>query len=136
MTDVLTRKQRSYNMSRIRAKNTGPEIMVRRHLIRNGIRGYRLHSKLPGRPDIVFGQKKTAIFIDGCFWHQCPRCFVRPATNRKFWDTKIKSNIARDRKNTATLRKIGWKVLRFWEHQIRRNPEAVTERIIRILQKR
>jgi len=135
MADTLTRKQRSYNMSMIRAKNTGPEMALRRCLSRNKIRGYRLHYKLPGKPDIVFPAGKLAVFVDGCFWHKCPKCFVRPRTRRAFWDKKIKSNTERDSAVDQLLKKAGWKVLRIWEHAVRRSPEAAAGRIIARLNK-
>lgn len=135
MTDTLNRKQRSYNMTMIRAKNTGPEIVLRRSLSQNQIRGYRLHYKLPGKPDIVFPSKKLAVFVDGCFWHKCPKCFVRPKTRRAFWDKKIKSNTKRDRLVNLLLKKSGWKVLRFWEHMVRKSPGLAANRIIAHLNK-
>lgn len=129
MTDVLTRKQRSYCMSRIHAKDTQPEIILRKAISGKGIRGYRLYYKLPGKPDIVFPKRKIAIFIDGCFWHKCPECFVRPGTNRGFWNKKIDSNIKRDRIINATLKKDGWAVLRIWEHELR-NEKIIKRKIL------
>ena len=125
MTDVLTLEQRKLNMSRIRAKNTGPEVKLRKLLFANGIRGYRIYFNLPGKPDIVFTKKKIAIFIDGCFWHKCPVCFQEPETRKEFWMKKIKSNIDRDKKVNASLNDLGWTVLRVWEHEIRKNPSVV-----------
>jgi len=95
MTDVLTQAQRKYNMSRIRAKNTGPEVRLRKMLFAAGVRGYRIYYKLPGKPDIVFIKKKVAIFVDGCFWHKCPICFQEPETRKEFWMKKIQSNVDR-----------------------------------------
>ncbi len=129
MVDVLTKKQRSYNMSMIRARNTQPEIRLREMLSAGGLRGYRLHYKLMGKPDIVFPRRKIAVFIDGCFWHKCPRCFVKPATNRKFWREKIDSNVARDKVVTTKLKKEGWKVLRIWEHELK-NKKIIKRKII------
>lgn len=120
MTDVLTKEQRSYNMSMIRAKNTQPEIILRKILSGSGVRGYRLHYKLIGKPDIVFPKRKIAIFIDGCFWHKCLKCFIKPGTNRKFWSKKIDSNVKRDNAVNAELRDRGWKILRIWEHELSR----------------
>lgn len=129
MTDVLTRKQRSYNMSMIRAKNTKPEIVLRKMLSVNRIKGYRLHYRLMGKPDIVFPKRKIAVFIDGCFWHKCPRCFIKPVTRKKFWKNKIDSNVKRDRVVNRTLRKKGWKVLRIWEHELK-NEKIVKRKIL------
>lgn len=133
MTDVLTPDQRSYNMSRIRSVNTGPEVKLRALLYAEGLRGYRLHSKISGRPDIVFTRKRVAVFIDGCFWHGCPRCFKLPATRVAFWKQKIEANIARDAAINADLRKAEWKVLRIWEHDLRKRPERVVQRILKTL---
>lgn len=134
MTDVLTPEQRKRNMSRIHGKNTGPEIKLRRLLWSNGVRGYRIHYKLPGKPDIVFIKKKITIFIDGCFWHKCPACFLEPETRKEFWMKKIDSNVERDWKNTQQLQDDGWTVLRFWEHEIRKAPDEVVEKILEFLQ--
>jgi DNA mismatch endonuclease (patch repair protein) len=130
MTDVLTKAQRSYNMSRIRGKNTKPELTLRSLLSKMGTRGYRTHYNLSGRPDIVFVKKRVAVFVDGCFWHRCPKCFVEPTTRKQFWVEKIGGNVKRDRRTNATLRKQGWKVLRFWEHEIRNRPEKAVSRIL------
>ena len=129
MTDVLTREQRANNMSKIRGKNTGPEVKLRKLLWSAGIRGYRIHYSLPGKPDIVFTKTKVAIFIDGCFWHKCPICFQEPETRKEFWMKKIQSNIDRDQKVNTQLKDMGWTVLRFWEHEIKKNPSAVIDTI-------
>ncbi|MGA8777119.1 MAG: very short patch repair endonuclease [Methanoregula sp.] len=129
MTDVLTREQRTRNMSNIRGKNTGPELKLRKLLWSHGIRGYRIHYNLPGKPDIVFTKKKIAIFIDGCFWHKCPICFQEPETRKEFWMKKIQSNVERDDKVNLQLKSDGWTVMRFWEHDVRKNPEAIVKHI-------
>ena len=129
MTDVLTRAQRSYCMSRIRAKDTQPEIVLRKIISKAGIKGYRLNCRLLGKPDLVFPKRKIVIFIDGCFWHKCPKCFKNPATNKKFWLKKIDSNVKRDGFVSARLKKEGWKVLRIWEHEVRKQ-KIVKKRII------
>ena len=108
-------------MSRIRSKNTKPELLFRRYIWNKGNRGYRLHAKLPGKPDLFFGPKKVAVFIDGCFWHKCPQCYRAPKTNKRFWTAKIKRNIARDLKADISLREMGITPLRFWEHDIKDN---------------
>ncbi len=117
MVDVLTPKQRSFNMSRIRGKDTKPEIIVRRLVHRLGYR-FRLHQrKLPGCPDIVLTRHRKVIFVHGCFWHmhKCRYGKVEPVTNAKFWQTKREGNVARDKRNLRRLRKDGWKVLVIWE---------------------
>lgn len=133
MTDVLTPKQRTYNMSRIRGKNTAPEIKLRKMLFATGVRGYRIHYALPGKPDIVFVKKKIAIFIDGCFWHKCPVCFQEPETRKDFWMKKIQSNIDRDKKVNEQLKKDGWIVIRIWEHDIKKEPQEAIKKIVALL---
>ncbi len=133
MTDVLTKEQRTKNMSKIRGINTGPEIKLRKLLWAEGIRGYRIHFKLHGKPDIVFIKKKIAIFIDGCFWHKCPVCFQEPETRKEFWMKKIQSNIDRDKKVNEQLENDGWTVIRIWEHEIRKEPENAVKKIIAFL---
>lgn len=133
MVDVLTSEQRTYNMSKIRAKNTGPEVKLRKLLSAKGIRGYRIHYNLPGKPDIVFIKKKIAIFIDGCFWHKCPICFQEPETRKEFWMGKIQSNIDRDKKVDELLKNDGWAVIRIWEHVIKKEPEKAVKKIIALL---
>jgi DNA mismatch endonuclease, patch repair protein len=116
--DVLTSRQRSQCMSRIRAKNTGPELAVRKALWALGTR-YRIHCAIHGRPDIVFVGARLAVFIDGCFWHGCPVHAVAPKTNRDFWNEKIRKNKTRDRNVRRSLEAEGWLVLRYWEHEVR-----------------
>jgi|SRR6185436_720652 len=134
MADVLTRAQRSFNMSRIRSKNTSPEMFVRRLVHGLGFR-YRLHgAKLPGRPDLVFASKRRVIFVHGCYWHMhdCPYGRVKPKTNAEFWETKRMSNVERDRRNARALAREGWRVLVIWECRIRR-PEGLAKRVLRFL---
>jgi DNA mismatch endonuclease (patch repair protein) len=122
MADVHTKKQRSYNMSQIRSKNTKPEMIVRSWLHKQGYR-FRLHDKtLPGKPDIVLKKYKTVIFVHGCFWHGHKNCkyFVVPKTRTKWWLDKINGNIARDKKADKDLRKLGWKVINIWQCKIRK----------------
>jgi DNA mismatch endonuclease, patch repair protein len=125
MPDVLTEEQRRFNMSRIKGRDTGPELKLRKTLFRMGVRGYRLNCRLPGKPDLVFTKKRLAVFIDGCFWHKCPVHFVQPETRTEFWMNKINGNVRRDDAINAKLKDTGWRVLRFWEHEIRENPENV-----------
>jgi DNA mismatch endonuclease (patch repair protein) len=116
MTDVHSPEKRSYNMSRIKGKNTTPEMVVRRLLWQNGYR-YRLHyQNLPGKPDIVFPSRKKVIFVHGCFWHkhEC-KYFKWPKSNIDFWKQKIEGNVQRDKKNCILLNESGWKYLIVWE---------------------
>lgn len=132
--DVLTKEQRSYCMSKIQGKNTKPELILRQSLWFTGLR-YRLYYKLPGRPDIVFVSARVAVFVDGCFWHGCPLHGVKPKTNSAFWNEKIQKNMDRDVRNTKQLKKEGWKVLRFWEHEIKQDIVKVTTKIAKTVMK-
>jgi DNA mismatch endonuclease (patch repair protein) len=106
-------------MSRIRGKgNLSTELRLIRLMRIAGITGWRRHHPVLGKPDFVFPKKKLAVFVDGCFWHMCPRCGYTPANNADFWRTKLKGNRERDRIVTRSLRKIGWTVLRIWEHEM------------------
>lgn len=134
MVDVHTPEQRSRNMSAIKGQNTKPEIALRKSLWSKGIR-YRLKSRLPGRPDLIFPSVRLAIFIDGCFWHKCPEHFRNPKTNAAFWKKKISGNVKRDIKVNQTLYKIGWTVLRIWEHEIRKDSSRVVKKITSVLRK-
>lgn len=119
--DVYDAEKRSAVMRAVKSKDTTPEIKVRHILHRAGYR-YRLHrNDLPGKPDIVFPSRRTAIFIHGCFWHQHPECHhaARPASNSDYWNRKLNRNIERDKKHIAELEKAGWKVLTLWECEIK-----------------
>lgn len=98
----------------------------------NGIKGWRRHSALPGKPDFVFRQQRIALFVDGCFWHGCPRHLRLPATNREYWKKKIARNRLRDRNVTLKLRENGWCVLRVWEHEFARETRLLS-RVARAL---
>lgn len=121
MTDHLTKEMRSWNMSRIRSKDTKPEMIVRSVLHKMGYR-FRLHRKdLTGKPDIVLPKYKTVIFVHGCFWHShkgCKRCTI-PSTNKSYWLAKFERNIKKDSTNKTLLKKMGWKVLVIWECEIK-----------------
>lgn len=132
--DVLTKKQRSYCMSQIKGRDTSHEIQFRKLLWNNGLRGYRVHKLgIEGKPDIYFPKKRIAIFIDGCFWHKCPNCFVKPKSNMAFWEKKIGQNVQRDRKVNATLKGENIRILRFWEHEIRSDPNKALKSIMKAL---
>lgn len=110
-------------MSSIRAKNTKPELNLRRALFANGLAGYRLHwKKVPGHPDIAYPGKKLAIFVNGCYWHRCPYCNPPfPKTHKRFWKQKFKKNTERDIRKRTDLENNGWKVVTIWECQIKNN---------------
>ncbi|MCL5073656.1 MAG: very short patch repair endonuclease [Actinobacteria bacterium] len=131
----LTKEQRSYCMSQIRSKNTKAEIKLRKCLYGNGLRNYKIHNNVLGKPDIFFSKKKIAIFIDGCFWHKCPKCFVRPKSKNEYWDKKIDKNVLRDKNVTKELKKLGFTVLRFWEHEIEKEIESCWAKFLKIYEK-
>jgi DNA mismatch endonuclease (patch repair protein) len=127
--DVHSPEQRSFNMSRIRSKNTNPEMLVRSLVHRLGYR-YRLHQRnLPGKPDLVFASRHKIIFVHGCFWHmhECRYGAVKPATNATFWENKRSLNVLRDEKNRIALEQIGWKILVVWECQTKAESNALVE---------
>ena len=123
MADVHAPEQRSYNMSRIRNKNTKPEELVRKYLFSQGFRYRKNDTRLPGKPDIVLPKYRTVIFVNGCFWHGHKGCkyFVWPQNNADFWKKKIESNVERDIKNSQLLQDLGWSVLTVWECELKRD---------------
>lgn len=125
MADQLTPERRSWNMSRIRGKNTQPELLVRRLLHAKGYR-YRLHGsagggKLPGNPDLVFASRHKVIFVNGCFWHfhDCKAGQRSPTANAEFWENKRTRTKNRDAEQLSRLESAGWKVLTVWECELR-----------------
>jgi DNA mismatch endonuclease (patch repair protein) len=131
--DVVDRATRSRMMSGIRGKNTKPELVVRSYLHRSGLR-FRLHSKLPGKPDLVLPKYRTTVFVHGCFWHRHKGCrfTTTPASNSALWQDKFASNVRRDAKATAQLEKLGWRVLVIWACQLN---ESSLKRLAREIRK-
>lgn len=123
MTDVHSKEIRSYNMSRIKAKDTKPEEYVRKYLFSRGFRYRKNYKRLPGHPDIVLPKFKTVIFVNGCYWHMHENCryFVMPKTNEDYWTLKLYRNKERDREIYYKLRKLGWKVIIVWECELKRS---------------
>lgn len=124
--DIVSEEQRSYNMSRIRGRDTKPELAVRSMLHSMGYRftvNGPLNRKLPGKPDIVLPKYKTVIFVHGCFWHGHQGCkdFRIPKTRTEWWKAKIEGNVARDKRQQEELRQLGWKVLVIWECEVKTN---------------
>lgn len=133
MADVLTSKQRSYNMSCIRAKDTSPEMAVRRLVYSLGFR-YRLHSKhLPGKPDLVFGSKKKVILVHGCFFHrhECRYGSATPKTRAAFWQEKFRRNVQRDEFVRDELKRLGWRIMVIWECEIK--APTLKDRVVKYL---
>ncbi|MCC6358553.1 MAG: DNA mismatch endonuclease Vsr [Phycisphaerales bacterium] len=132
--DRLTREHRSWNMSRIRGRNTRPEREVRSMLHRLGFR-FRLHSRqLPGRPDVVLPKYGSVVLVHGCFWHRHPGCpfAYTPKSRAAFWSRKFAGNVARDRRNTEALEREGWRVLIVWECELR-SPRRLSARLRKAL---
>ena len=122
-------------MSRIKVRDTVPELILRRHLWMLGLR-YRLQYQIGRtRPDIVFVGAKLAVFVDGCFWHGCPLHFTMPKNNREFWERKLRRNRERDAESTQNLEADGWRVLRLWEHEIKASAADCARRIAVMLGK-
>lgn len=117
-------RTRSRMMSAVRGRNNhSTELRFRMALVRSAVRGWVLQATLPGKPDFYFPSAKVVLFLDGCFWHGCRRCGHIPKTNSTFWRLKIQRNRWRDRKNTRALRSRGFKVLRIWEHSLRKRDD-------------
>jgi DNA mismatch endonuclease (patch repair protein) len=148
MPDVFTKAKRSEVMSRIRSRgNKDTELALARLLRANKISGWRRHIQIitsprPSpqrgegvsvRPDFVFRRARLAIFVDGCFWHGCPKHATKPRNNRTFWHRKLAANKTRDRLVNRTLRRTGWRVIRIWECALKKNPLNCLKRIQRVV---
>lgn len=137
MSDIVSHLKRSQIMATIKGQgNRTTEIAMVKLFKQQKISGWRRHSiNLPGRPDFSFPTKRTAIFVDGCFWHGCRRCRrnLQPSTNERFWRDKFIANKLRDRRADLALKRLGWRVVRVWEHEIKKSPETVISQIVRIL---
>lgn len=131
------KNQRSQLMGRVRRSGTAPELALRRALRRAGI-AYRLRDRglLPGSPDLVFPIPRLAVFVDGCFWHGCAKHGSRPKTNVAFWEAKLLRNRLRDRRVDRALKRLGWAVVRVWEHDVRADVAAIVRVIGRRLDQR
>ena len=135
--DVHDQKTRSYNMSRVKGKDTKPEEIVRKYLFSQGFRYRKNDKRLPGKPDIVLPKYKTVIFVNGCFWHKHEGCkyFVWPKCNSEFWKEKIESNIVRDKKQYEELKNAGWHVIIVWECELKKKQRMDTlERLVTEIQ--
>lgn len=131
MVDTISEERRSWNMSRIKGRNTGPEVRLRSLLHRAGFR-FRLHAKeLPGKPDFVLPKYRTAIFVHGCFWHRHEGCrnATTPSTRTKFWQAKFDGNVERDRRNSAALEAAGWTVITVWECDLKADADRIVEQL-------
>jgi DNA mismatch endonuclease (patch repair protein) len=132
MADILTKAKRSALMARVRsARNASTEQRLAHLLREQGITGWRRGAPLPGKPDFVFRAARLAVFVDGCFWHGCPRHGRTPKSRVAFWTTKLARNAQRDREVRSALRRRRWRVLRIWEHELARKNETQLLRRIR-----
>jgi DNA mismatch endonuclease (patch repair protein) len=130
MTDFLSKETRSRVMSRIRSRNTQPELALRRALWAMGVRGWRVHAKgLPGRPDLAFTRWRLAVFVDGAFWHGHPDYFT-PGKSGAYWDEKMLRNKERDKLANQALVEAGWAVLRFWDFDVENDLDGCVSRVL------
>lgn len=130
-TDHVSPETRSAIMRAVKSKGMrSTEKRLRAVMAASGLRGWRMHAdELPGKPDFIFLEQRLAIFVDGCFWHGCPKCYRRPHSHQDYWDTKVRNNMTRDRRNRRLLRRLGWRVLQIWEHEINASPLNVCARL-------
>ncbi len=134
MADVFTKAKRSEVMSRIRSRgNKDTELTLAKLLRQHCIAGWRRNQPVFGKPDFIFPKFRLAVFVDGCFWHGCPKHATKPKSNRAYWRRKFEGNRSRDKKTTAKLRREGWNVIRIWEHSLHQ-PERTLARIQRALE--
>lgn len=135
--DTVSKDRRSKIMARVRsAGNLSTEMKVAGLFRRTGLKGWRRSSKILGKPDFVFAAARLAVFVDGCFWHGCSKCYRRPNTNRKYWDDKILRNRIRDKYISCALRGMGWYVVRIWEHELKKKNPIFLKRIANLLSKK
>ena len=135
MSDNLTPEKRSWNMSRIKGKDTSIEIRVRKWLFQKGYRYRKNVTNLPGKPDILLNSYKTVIFIHGCFWHRHPGCkdATTPKTRTEFWTSKFSSNVQNDRKNIEKLEEMGYQVIIIWECEIKKRFQETMDNVVTVL---
>lgn len=135
MSDRFSKAERSRIMALIKGRNTNPELLLRKALHKLGYRySLKYHFKeLNCRPDLVLVSKRVCIFIDGCFWHACPRCYRAPKSHRKYWVLKMKRNRERDKQQDSYLTKNGWKIIRIWEHELYEDFKKTLHRVLKMI---
>ena len=128
---IPEREVTSRIMSQIKGKNTQPELLLRKRLWKEGLRGYRTHwKKAPGKPDICFVRRKVAVFVHGCYWHRCPFCKLNaPKSHPEYWREKFRKNVERDERHKKELKRQCWKYIIAWECQIKKRPDSIIDRI-------
>lgn len=128
MADQLTREKRSALMSRVRTRDTAPELALRKALWARGVRGWRLHPRrVPGKPDLAWVGRRIAVFVDGAFWHGHPDYYW--GQSGEFWNAKIERNRARDQRVNEKLTTLGWNVIRLWDFEVERHPDECARRV-------
>ncbi len=132
-TDIFSKRKRSEIMSAVKGKDTVLEVEFRKLLKKEGLKFKTNVNKLPGKPDLFFKDKKFVIFIDGCFWHECKKHFKMPKSNQFFWESKIEKNVQRDLQINKFYKDMGWKILRFWEHDVHNKPNILIKKIKKYL---
>lgn len=132
MSDSISKERRSWNMSRIRNRDTKIEVLVRQYLFLKGYRFRKNDKRYPGKPDVVLPKYRTVIFVNGCFWHQHPGCknATMPKTNTEFWKSKLERNVFNDQKNERLLVEMGWNVVTLWECDLEKNFVATMDKLI------
>lgn len=136
MADIWSKRKRSEVMSKIRSHgNKETELRMIEILRENKVQGWRRRQAIEGKPDFVFRAEKVAVFVDGCFWHGCGKCYRRPKSNQAYWDEKVFKNRARDRKVNRNLKTVGWEVIRFWEHQLNREEWILSKLVLALSRK-
>jgi len=137
MADIYDVVKRSALMGRVRGSgNKSTELKMCIIFRKSGIKGWRRHASLPGRPDFIFRKARLALFVDGCFWHKCPFHYKAPSSNSEFWRQKVDLNVARDIWVNQELSEMGWRVIRFWEHELKKIPaEGLAIRVRNLLEK-
>ena len=135
MADKLSPERRSWNMSRIKGKDTKPEIKVRSYLFRQGFRFRKNDKRYPGKPDIVLPMYKAVVFVHGCFWHRHPGCkdATMPKTRTDFWMEKLSKNVANDQKYADALKKLGFRVIIIWECEIEKEFAPTMDRLVSMI---
>lgn len=132
MSDIFSKVKRSEIMSKIRSKWSAHEKIAHNHLKARKIR-HVMHPEMLGNPDILIKDTNTVVFLDGCFWHGCPQCYRRPQSNMKYWESKIEYNTERDKKIRANLKKQGFRVVAFWEHEFsKKNLNGTIQKIVEL----